>query len=167
MIKLNMWIVPIAAIIPLIVGFIWYNPKVFGAAWMKAAGVSEEKMKGANMGLTFFLSYLFSCFIAFMLVVITIHQMGFQSILMNENGFGVEGSEISKYFNDFMGKYGNNFRTFKHGALHGTMAGIFIAFPILATNALFERKGWKYIWINAGYWIVSMMLMGGVICQFA
>ena len=167
MIKLNMWIVPVSALIPLIVGFIWYNPKVFGASWMKAAGVSEDKMKGGNMGLAFFLSYLFSCFLAFMLVGITIHQMGFQSVLMNEDGFGVEGSEISKFFHDFMGKYGNNFRTFKHGALHGTMAGIFIAFPILATNALFERKGWKYIWINAGYWIVSMMLMGGVICQFA
>jgi hypothetical protein len=32
---------------------------------------------------------------------------------------------------------------------------------------LFERRSWKYIFMNAGYWIVSMMLMGAVICKFA
>lgn len=51
--------------------------------------------------------------------------------------------------------------------IHGTIVGIFFTLPILATNALFERKSWKYIWINAGYWIICTMLMGGFICQFA
>lgn len=167
MIELNMWIVPVAALIPLIVGFVWYNPKVLGNAWMNAAGLTEEKLKGANMGLVFFLTYVFSCLVGFALISITIHQLGFQSTLMDEEGFGKEGSELMTYFADFVSKYGNNYRTFKHGALHGTIAGIFIALPILAINALFERKSWKYIWINAGYWIISVMLMGGVICQFA
>ena len=31
-----------AALIPTIVGFIWYNPKVMGEAWMKAAEMTEE-----------------------------------------------------------------------------------------------------------------------------
>ena len=47
-----------------------------------------------------------------------------------------------------MADYGDAFRTFKHGALHGTIAGIFIALPIIGTNALFERKSAKYIFIN-------------------
>jgi hypothetical protein len=38
--------------------------------------------------------------------------------------------------------------------------------PILATNALFERKGFKYIAINAAYWIITLAVMGGIICQF-
>ena len=46
---------------------------------------------------------------------------------------------------------------------HGFLGGLFIALPILCTNALFEQKGWKYIWINAGYWIVTMTIMGGII----
>jgi Protein of unknown function (DUF1761) len=167
MVEIKYWIIPIAALVPLIIGFIWYNPKVCGTAWMNAAGLTEEKMKGANMGLVFFLTYLFSCLLACSMLSLTIHQMGVQSALMNEEGFGKEGSEIMIYISDFLAKYGSNFRTFKHGALHGTIAGIFIAFPILAINALFERKGWKYIWINAGYWIISMLLMGGIVCQFA
>ncbi|MFY9309226.1 MAG: DUF1761 domain-containing protein [Bacteroidia bacterium] len=68
---------------------------------------------------------------------------------------------------DFLAKYGNNFRTFKHGVFHGVMAGFTIALPILGTNAMFERKGFKYIAINVGYWIVCLALMGGVICAFA
>ncbi|HRN41812.1 MAG TPA: DUF1761 family protein [Vicingus sp.] len=32
---------------------------------------------------------------------------------------------------------------------------------------MFERKGFKYIAINSGYWIITLGLMGGVICQFA
>jgi hypothetical protein len=167
MLEIKFWIIPIAALVPLIVGFVWYNPKVLGTAWMNAAGLTEEKMKGVNMGLIFLLTYLFSCLLASSMLSLTIHQMGVQSVLINEEGFGKEGSEIMNYFSDFLAKYGTNFRTFKHGALHGTLGALFIAFPMLAINALFERKSWKYIWINTGYWVISMLLMGGIVCQFA
>jgi hypothetical protein len=65
-----------------------------------------------------------------------------------------------------MDNFGTDFRTFKHGMLHGAIAGLFFMLPILATNAMFERKGFKYIAVNAGYWILTLMIMGGVICQF-
>jgi hypothetical protein len=58
---------------------------------------------------------------------------------------------------------GNDFRTFKHGALHGFFSGLFIALPILGTNALFEQKGWKYILINVGCWTITLALMGGLL----
>ncbi|MBL7753083.1 MAG: DUF1761 family protein, partial [Chitinophagaceae bacterium] len=45
--QLNWLAVLGTAIIPLIVGFIWYNPKVMGTVWMKAAGVSPEDAKKA------------------------------------------------------------------------------------------------------------------------
>ena len=38
---------------------------------------------------------------------------------------------------------------------------------VIGINALFERKGFKYIAINAGYWILCLGLMGGVLCAFA
>ena len=66
-----------------------------------------------------------------------------------------------------MGVYGNDFRTFKHGALHGTLTGVGIALPVVAINAMFEKRGFKYIAIHAGYWILTLLLMGGIICQFA
>ncbi|MBI3234779.1 MAG: DUF1761 domain-containing protein [Bacteroidetes bacterium] len=167
MLQINYWIIPVAALVPMIIGFIWYNPKVLGNAWMTSAGLTEEKLKGANMALIFGVSYVLACMLASAMMSLTIHQMGFQSVLVDVPGFGEEGSEIYRYFQDFMSKYGTNFRTFKHGALHGFIGALFIAFPILATNALFERKSWKYIWINTGYWLITFTLMGGLVCQFA
>ncbi len=96
----------------------------------------------------------------------TIHQLHLFSIVADEPNAMVTGSEANNAVLDFMSKYGNNFRTFKHGAFHGFLAGLFLATPILTVNALFERKKFKYIAINAGYWIVSFMIMGGVLCAF-
>lgn len=38
----------VAAFPTLIVGFIWYNPKVFGTIRMKESGMTEENMKGGK-----------------------------------------------------------------------------------------------------------------------
>lgn len=162
--ELNWLAIIVAAFVPMVLGFIWYNPKVFGAAWMKAADMTEDKMKGGNMVLIFGLSFLFSVMLAMILNGMVIHQYSIYSTLMNEPGFGDPNSEIGQFIADFMGKYGHNFRTFGHGALHGTMTGIFIILPVLATNAMFERKGFKYILVNTGYWTVCLAIMGGIIC---
>lgn len=159
-------IVALAALVPLLTGFIYYNPKVIGTAWMKEAEMTEEKMKSANMLLIFVLSFVFAFMLGLMLFSLVVHQTDIYSTLINEEGFAKPGSEISMYIDDFMSKYGSNFRTFKHGALHGSIIGIFIVFPVFATNSMFERKSWKYTFINSGYWIITLALMGGVLCQW-
>jgi len=165
--ELKFWIIPIAALVPMVLGFIWYHPKVLGKPWMAVSGMTDEKVNEGNMAIIYGVSYLFSFLAALTLSQLTIHQMGFESTLVNEVGFGVEGSEMYNYMSDFYAKFGNNFRTFKHGALHGFMSGAFFALPVIGMISLFERKGWKYIWINAGFWIMALTLMGGIICQFA
>lgn len=165
--QINFLVLAMAALIPMITGFIWYHPKVMGTVWMNAAGMTEEKIKGGNMGLIFGLSFVLSFLLAIAVNFIVIHHFHFFSILMNEPGLMEPGSEMNNFAMDFMAKYGNNFRTFKHGLFHGTVDGILFALPILATNALFERKGFKYIAVNGGYWIITIALMGGVICQCA
>lgn len=165
MLEVNYWIIPVAALIPMFAGFIWYNPKVIGTAWMKEAGMTEEKMQGANMALIFGLSYIFALMLASAMLQLTIHQFGFQSLVLEKGGeFSEAGASL---FSQVMELYGDSYRTFGHGAFHGTIGGLFIAFPILATNAMFERKSWKYIWINTGYWVITMALMGGLVCQMA
>ena len=66
-----------------------------------------------------------------------------------------------------MDTYGGNFRTFKHGAFHGTLYSVFLVLPLIGINALFERKSWSYVWIHVGYWALTLALMGGVISAFA
>mgnify|MGYP000005839846 FL=1 len=150
--------IPIAAVAALVVGFIWYNPKVFGNAWMKAAGMTEEQIKGGNMAKIFGLALLFAVLLSILLMQFTNHQWGAMGMI------GGEPETAKESFEAFMADYGTAFRTFKHGALHGTMFGILGALPIIGTNALFERKGAKYIFINAGYWIVTLAVMGAILC---
>ena len=157
--EFNILAILVAAISALVVGFVWYNPKVFGNAWMQAADITEEKIKSGNMGKIFALALLFAFFLAFYMQVLVIHQMGAWSMIGGE-----KTAETLPSFQAFMDDYGTAFRTFKHGALHGVLAGIFIALPIIGTNALFERKSAKYILINSGYWIVTLAIMGGIIC---
>ena len=65
-----------------------------------------------------------------------------------------------------MDAYGTTYRTFGHGAIHGFMTGLFFALPVVGVNALFERRSWKYTLIAGGYWIVTCLIMGGIICQW-
>lgn len=160
---MNFIAIGVATLVPILIGFIWYHSKVFGNAWMKAAEVSEEKIKGANMGVIFGVSILMSFFLALIIQVISIHQVHFGSILMFQPDFKEAGSVSSELYKKIMDLYSHSYRTFKHGAFHGTIAGIFLVLPVISINALFERKGFKYIAINAGYWILCMAIMGGIV----
>jgi len=167
MIHINFPVLLISALIPLIVGFIWYNPKLFGTVWMKEAGLTTESLAGANMLKIFGFTYILSVLAAFILQFMVIHQFGVYSVLADQPGINDATSEMGLYYADFMSKYGNTFHTFKHGVFHGVLAGIFFALPVLGINSLFDRKSFKYIAINAGFWIVTLALMGGIICQFS
>jgi hypothetical protein len=157
----------ITSLFPLIIGFIWYNPKVFGNFWMRVSEVTEEKLKTGNFVGILIMTYVLGFLISAFMMGVVIHQSHLYSIFANMPEAQNPDTEIGKYFADFMAKYGTLFRTFKHGAFHGTLTGIFFATPIVAINAMFERRGFKYIMVHAGFWIVTLALMGGMICQFA
>ena len=163
--EMNFYIFFLAALVPLVIGFVWYGP-LFGNAWMKELGFTKESLANKNMVLTLILSYVFSLFIAMFLLPATIHQMGVYSTLAGEPGFAESTGEAFTYFQDFLSNYGDRFRTFKHGVLHGVLSGLFLAMPVIAIIAMLERKSVKYVAINAGYWIVTLAIMGGLMCQF-
>lgn len=160
---MNFIAILVSALVPTVIGFIWYNPKVLGTAWMNASGMTEEKMQGANMAVIFGVSLVLSIMLAMSMAGLSIHQLALDSLLLNQPGFGEQGSELMVWLEGFKETHKNNFRTFPHGLLHGAIAGIFFVLPVLGTNALFERKGIKYIAINVGYWLVTLALMGGII----
>ncbi len=124
----------IATLIPLVVGFIYYNKNVFGNAWMASIGKTEEELNKGNKAIIFGLSIVLSFLLAFFL-------------LNFNNGPGQEGE----------------FDTFKHGAFHGFFITVVVGIPIMVINGLFELKSAKYLLINIGYWIITLDLMGGVL----
>jgi hypothetical protein len=164
--SINFLVIFLVSFIPLVIGFVWYNPKVFGTIWMHETGMTEEKAKEANLfmifGITFFMSFLF----AFALQFSVVHQFHIFSVLQNEVGFAEKTGDAYADLTYFMTKYGHNFISFKHGAIHGFIGSVFTYLPIITINSLFEKKSIKYVLITFGYWTLSAILMGGFICQF-
>ena len=138
--NINYLAMVVAALSTLVVGFVWYHPKVFGAIWMKEVGLTEEDCKNSNMGLTFGISVVVAFFVAFFLWMLVF--MGGPEDMPHG---------VAPYM------------TFKHGALHGSMLALFVVMPVIVTNALFEQRSFKYMMIIVGYWVVSFALMGGII----
>lgn len=163
----NFLVIAASALIPLLVGFVWYNDKVMGNVWMREAGLTKDAGKDVNMPRILIANLVMGFLLAMGLSFIVIHQYAIYSILANEPSLNEVGSPLNTYVADFMVKYGNNFRTFKHGAFHGFGATLTMGLPLIAVSALWEGRSWKYIGISFGYWAITMMLMGGVLCAFA
>jgi len=163
-------IVLLAALVPMVIGFIWYHPKTFGTVWMKVASMTEEKMKSGKMGLIFLLSYVLSILLGVILFGIVVHQSQLLSLFMHIPEFqGQMAAGSGAYFEQFTTlstQFDGAFRTFSHGAMHGGVVAFFVVLPVMATNALFERKSAKYVFVNVGYWFVTLMVMGGILCQW-
>lgn len=151
----------IAALIPFVLGALWYGP-LFGKPWMKVNGFTEEYLQKGNMAVIFGVSYLFCVMFSFMMTSFTIHQTNIYGLMVPE--IKEAGSAIQSDMIEFFNKYGDRHRTFGHGAAHGLFFAVFIALPMIGVNALFERRGWKYIFIHWGYWAISTILIGGLLC---
>ncbi|NHM01874.1 DUF1761 domain-containing protein [Flavobacterium difficile] len=153
---MNVYAILAASLVSLVVGFVWYNSKVFGTIWMNETGMTEEKAKQSNMVKVFALTILFSFMIAFSLPGVVIHEIG----AMQLNG----GNATDPAYLTYLEACGEKFRSFQHGALHGAILGVFFVLPLTAINGLFEQKSAKYILVTSGYWIVSLTIMGAIIC---
>lgn len=154
--ELNFLAILVSAIVPLLIGAIWYNPSVFGNAWMKASGMTEEKMKSGNIAVIFGVTLVLSVMLAFTVNGMVIHQVAASQLAFS--------NPEAESYQAFIAEFGNMHRSFGHGALHGAIGAIFFVLPVLGINALFERKGWKYILINVGYWVVTLTIMGAILC---
>lgn len=162
---MNLTVLFSVALIPLALGFIWYHPKTFANPWMKSAGLNEENLKKGNMLLIFGLTYVLGLMLSLIMQTLVIHQSHLQSLFFLQP-IHDPSTEAGALYKSVMDKFGESYRTLKHGAFHGSIAAFFIAIPVLAINALFERRGFAYIAIHGGYWILTFALMGALVCAY-
>jgi len=123
----------LAAVAALVMGFIWYNPKTFGNAWMRGVGMTEAKMASGNMALRYGLVFLLALMI---------------STFVTSFGGGHAEEVLPPW---------------QHFAYHGSQIGLFMATPVMVIISLFEKLDFKTIAINAGYWVVTLTAMGAII----
>ncbi len=167
MIPTNFWINFLIALVPMAVGAVYYGP-LFGKLWQREAGVTDEQMANANMLKIFGLSYIYSFLFTMFLPSLVVHQTGLSGLFGMLPEWSQSGSALWQDLNaldETWGVYSRHLH-FGHGALHGGLACLFLVAPIIAINGLFERKSWKYMLVHIGYWFISMVLMGGLVCEF-
>lgn len=168
MVPTNFWLNFLIALVPLLVGFLYYADFSFGNIWKREAGITDDQMANANMlkilGLTYVYSFLFATF----LPTLVVHQTGLSGLFGMLPEWNQAGSTLWQDLDTLDKNWGMYSRHlhFGHGALHGGLAALFVVAPAICINGLFERKSWKYMLIHVGYWFISMTLMGGLICQF-
>ncbi len=67
-VTINYWAVLLAAISSMVVGSIWYMPKVFGDSWMKLSGTKPDKnMSQSKMATMYGLTFVASLVTAYVL----------------------------------------------------------------------------------------------------
>lgn len=86
--EMNLLTIVLAALAFFVVGAIWYGV-LFGKVWQRAAGLSDEQIRGGNMALIFGLTLAFELLIA----VVLAHQFAMtgasdRAIMMIAIGFG-------------------------------------------------------------------------------
>ncbi len=167
MVPTNFWVNFLIALVPMAVGAVYYGP-LFGKLWQRESGVTDDQMANANMLKIFGLSYVYSLLFTTFLPTLVVHQTALSGLFGMLPEWTESGSALWQdlnRLNENWGMYSRHLH-FGHGALHGGIASLFIVAPVIAINGLFERKSWKYMLIHIGYWFISMVLMGGLVCEF-
>ncbi|SMO90514.1 DUF1761 domain-containing protein [Fodinibius sediminis] len=131
--NINFFAVVTATLSTFAVGWLWYGP-LFGQLWMKTVGLTEAELAEANMLKIFGLAFIFELIMAVNLAI-----------------FLTGSSEAAEQMTGGL------------GAFYGFLTGFGWVFFALAVTGLFERRSWKYILINGGYWCVGFTLMGLII----
>jgi len=135
---INWLAVLVAGISAFAIGGIWYSPGLFGKAWMSENNLNEEEIKKSNKGKIFGFTFVFSVLMAVNLAMFLADSPAHCPVDCGQK------TDIS------------------WGITAGFLAGIW-TFCAIAIHSLFELKSWRLIFINGGYSLVSLMLMGAII----
>ncbi len=120
----------------MIIGMIWYNPKVFGSTWMKLSGIDHKKIdKSKQKGMTS--SYL----LAFV-----------GSLVL---------SYVLSFFIDALG-----YSTISSGAQFGFMVWLGFFATSMLSVVLWESKPWKLYFINVTYHLVSLVILSALLAAW-
>ncbi|MEO8637961.1 MAG: DUF1761 domain-containing protein [Candidatus Taylorbacteria bacterium] len=134
MIALNWFAIIVAAIINMALGFFWYSQILFGKKWMTLMGVKEVDMK-----------------------------KGMSSNDMWKNyGLTFVGAVITAFVLSLFAYY-KSADTLLEGALLGALLWIGLVIPTSLSGVLFEKKPVNLYFINMGFYLVSLIVMGGIV----
>jgi hypothetical protein len=131
---LNYLAVLIAAVVAWIAGAAWYMS--LAKPWRAAIGISAEKMEELKTRPGAHLPLIY-VFVAELIMAWVLAGL--------------------------MGHLGNGQVTLLNGVISGAFCWLGFVLTTIVVNHSFAMRGWRLIWIDGGYWLVALVLMGGII----
>ena len=127
-VDLNWFAILVAALVPVVIGGVWYSPMLFARPWMRAVGRTPEQLSGASLG--YALSAVGAVVMSYALARI------------------LRWAEVADPWN---------------GALVGALAWLGFVATVLAVNTYFGGRS-RALWaIDAGYQLLSLVVMGAIL----
>ncbi|HMX41189.1 MAG TPA: DUF1761 domain-containing protein [Saprospiraceae bacterium] len=142
-VHINWLAIVVATLMPMLIGFIYYHPKVMGGIWMRANGFTPESVGNGPKPINYVVAMVLSFALAFWC------RMQFMDV-----------HQTSLNFDDTP----KDWVTFRHGVAHGLFYGLMVILPVFGTNAIFERRSLSYVLVNVGYWTLTLMAVCAIVC---
>lgn len=146
--------------IPLIIAHFWYGPNNSIAARFGINKTLAGRLSITKILIFFILSFT----LVYGYINLVIHQMGFYELFFTDIMKG--SAEAQAVVDDFLSQYGDKHRHFGHGVFHGVINAFVFALPFIGILALMENKGLKYVLYHFSYWLITSIIIGGLISQF-
>ena len=138
---INYLAVLVSAVLFFMLGALWYSPVMFANAWVKGMGLTDEQIKemkekgpGAK---PFIISFLGGLVMAF----VTAHIVDFMKVVFGD--LGMSNLAI------------------------GLTTGFWLWLGYIATYSLntvaYEDKSWQFYFINNGYQLVGLFVIGAIL----
>ncbi|MBR9690139.1 DUF1761 domain-containing protein [Candidatus Woesearchaeota archaeon] len=136
LVALNYYGVGGAALASIILGMIWFSPKVFGESWMRAAGLSKaflKRRKEEGMGASYFWMFVSS--------VVGAYVLGYFLVILNV------GNLVSALF-------------------AGLLLWLGFNATVTIGVVLWEGKPWKLWFLNNVFNLLSLLVMSVILFYF-
>ncbi len=146
--------------VPLIIGYIWYQPHSAISRW---SGITFGNPKELSL-LQIIICFLLSFTLVYGYINLVIHQMGFYELFFTDIMKG--STEAEKIVTDFLSEYGDKHRHFGHGVFHGVINAFVFALPFIGLHAIMDNRGKKYVIHHFSYWFLTSAIIGGLISDF-
>ncbi|MBI3957148.1 MAG: DUF1761 domain-containing protein [Candidatus Kerfeldbacteria bacterium] len=129
---INYLAVLVAGLSSMVVGAIWYAKPLFGNAWMRLEGMTEEKAK-QKMGVSYSGMFILALVLAYVLA----------------------------HFVDY-----TNATTIGAGMTTGFWLWLGFVFTTKGASYLFGQKSMKLFFIDVGYHLVEILVMGAILASW-
>ena len=136
-VPINYLAVFICGVSAMVLGSLWYGP-IFGKSWMAMMGMTKPAQMDAATKKVMMRSYTLMFLGSLVMAYVLAHSTVFAAAYLKVTGVSA-------------------------GLMSGFWNWLGFIVPISLGSVLWERRPWKLWFLNTGYWLVQLLVMGVIL----